>query len=71
MADKLVSKDHEYLLCYQKSNFSAFSGIEKDFNNFSNPDNDPRGEWTKGDLTVGMSMLHLDLSCYVWKTKLI
>ena len=55
MADKLVSKDHEYLLCYQKSKFSSFNGIEKDFKNFSNPDKDPRGDWTKGDLTVGMT----------------
>jgi len=55
MADKLVSKDHEYLLSYQKGNFSSFSGIEKDFRNFINPDNDPRGVWTKGDLTVGMT----------------
>lgn len=55
MADKLVSKDHEYVLCYQKSEFNSFSGVEKDFKSYSNPDNDPRGDWTKGDLTVGMT----------------
>ncbi|KAB2425449.1 hypothetical protein Q73_01320 [Bacillus coahuilensis m2-6] len=55
MADKLVSKDHEYVLCYQKGGFNAFIGTEKDFKSYSNPDNDHRGDWTKGDLTVGMT----------------
>lgn len=55
MADQLVSKDHEYVLCYQKGEFKEFKGMEKNFKSYSNPDNDPRGPWTKGDLTVGMT----------------
>ncbi|WP_425058868.1 hypothetical protein SCACP_35180 [Sporomusa carbonis] len=54
LAEKLISSDHEYIVVYQKSNFIA-NGIPKDFANFSNPDNDPRGEWVAGDLTVGMT----------------
>ena len=49
-----VSLDHEYLTCYAKdvTNFTL-NGVEKDFANYSNPDNDPRGAWTRGDLTCG------------------
>jgi adenine-specific DNA-methyltransferase len=53
LADRLVSTDHEYVVVYQKENFTSL-GIPKDFNNYTNPDNDPRGPWVAGDLTVGM-----------------
>jgi adenine-specific DNA-methyltransferase len=43
--------DHEYLIAYAKSNLFSFLGIEKGFGNYTNPDNDPRGSWTKSDLT--------------------
>lgn len=48
----MISKDHESVLCYTKNieKFS-FKGVKKDYENYSNPDNDPRGKWTKGDLT--------------------
>lgn len=49
------SMDHEYVLSYQKGSLLAFNGIEKDYKGYSNPDNDPRGPWTTGDLTVGMT----------------
>jgi len=55
LSDNNVSTDHEYVLCYQKGNMNIFSGIKKDFKNYSNPDNDPRGSWVLGDLTVGMT----------------
>lgn len=55
LADKLVSKDHEYILCYAKSLFMGFNGNIKDYGAYKNPDNDPEGEWTLGDLTVGMT----------------
>jgi adenine-specific DNA-methyltransferase len=57
MADYLVSTDHEYVLCYAKNQFDSFKGNDKDFSSYSNPDNDPRGDWVKGDLTVGMTNL--------------
>ena len=55
LADNNVSSDHEYVVSYQKGVMDGFNGILKDFKNYSNPDNDPRGEWVLGDLTVGMN----------------
>lgn len=49
------STDHEYVLAYKMEKFTAFRGIDKDYKGYSNPDNDPRGAWTTGDLTVGMT----------------
>jgi adenine-specific DNA-methyltransferase len=54
LADKLVSTDHEYVVAYQKQNYISL-GIPKEFSSYSNPDNDPRGDWVAGDLTVGMT----------------
>jgi adenine-specific DNA-methyltransferase len=54
LADKLISTDHEYVLAYQKLNYISL-GIPKEYSSYSNPDNDPRGEWVPGDLTVGMT----------------
>ena len=55
MCDNNVSTDHEYVICFQKGSLLGFLGNEKDFKNYSNPDNDPRGPWVLGDLTVGMT----------------
>lgn len=46
-----VSADHEYLVCYSRSEGVALRGSEKDVDKFSNPDNDPRGPWRSADLT--------------------
>lgn len=46
-----VSTDHEYIVCYARSDAARFRGAEKDFDKFSNPDNDPRGPWRSADLT--------------------
>lgn len=54
LAERLVSTDHEYVIAYQKQSFTSL-GVPKDFASYSNPDNDPRGAWTTGDLTVGMN----------------
>lgn len=54
LAERLVSTDHEYVITYQKASFTSL-GNAKDFENYSNPDGDPRGDWTAGDLTVGMN----------------
>lgn len=55
MSQNNISIDHEYVVSYFKSNNSEFKGSQKDYKNYSNPDNDPRGSWTLGDLTVGMT----------------
>lgn len=55
MNSSKISVDHEYVVCYQKGGLQEFRGLEKDYKDYSNPDNDPRGDWTTGDLTVGMN----------------
>ncbi len=45
-----LSCDHEYVLVYSKWD-SRLRGQSIDFSKFSNPDNDPRGEWWSADLT--------------------
>jgi adenine-specific DNA-methyltransferase len=49
-----ISIDHEHILIYAGSQF-AFTGAAKDFRQYKNPDNDPRGPWKTGDLTKGHS----------------
>ena len=48
----LFSVDHEYVLAYGQPNFK-FRGEDKDFVQYKNPDNDPRGRWKTGDLGKG------------------
>ncbi len=55
MAEKMVSSDHEYVLAFQREAFPEFIGLDKDYASYRNPDNDPNGPWTLGDLTVGMT----------------
>lgn len=50
-----VSLDHEYVLCIQKTKCNIFRGLAKDYSNYKNPDNDPRGPWIADNLTVGMT----------------
>ena len=52
--DYFLSGDHEHVLAYAKLGF-GFNGSEKPLKIYSNPDNDPRGQWTSGDLTLGFS----------------
>ena len=46
-----VSEDHEYLLCYAKSASQKIRGAKADMGKYSNPDNDPRGDWMSADMT--------------------
>lgn len=55
MDQSKVSTDHEYVLIYNRGSFKPFKGMKKDYKGYSNPDNDPRGPWVPGDLTVGMN----------------
>ncbi len=46
-----VSIDHEYILAYTKTNgLRAFIGADRDVTQYSNPDNDPRGDWTSANM---------------------
>src|SRR6185437_12816621 len=44
-----VSTDHEYVLCYG----NRLRGDARKVEQYSNPDNDPRGDWTSGNM-VGL-----------------
>jgi adenine-specific DNA-methyltransferase len=54
--DDQASTDHEYVVCYKKPG-GALRGIEIDRSKYANPDNDPRGLWTSGNLT-GLANRH-------------
>ena len=49
-----LSVDHEHVLVYGNPGFS-FNGFDKSYEMYSNPDNDPRGDWRIGDITLGFS----------------
>ncbi len=54
---KHFSESHDYILCYAKNLPAAVcNGLPRSAeanDRYSNPDNDPRGPWTSGDLSVG------------------
>lgn len=54
---KHFSESHDYILCYAKSmNSTICNGLPRNNESdsrYSNPDNDERGPWTSGDLSVG------------------
>ncbi|MDP3496184.1 MAG: site-specific DNA-methyltransferase [Candidatus Nitrotoga sp.] len=54
MKTDLFSSDHEYVLTYAAPGF-RFLGVEKTYEGYANPDDDFRGDWIGGDLTVGMN----------------
>ena len=47
-----TSVDHEYVLCYGKSK-GRLAGIERTYDGYTNPDNDPRGPWKADNLSAG------------------
>lgn len=51
-----LSPDHEHVLAYGNPGF-RFSGNEKTYEMYSNPDDDPNGDWRKSDLTLGFNYL--------------
>lgn len=46
-----VSVDHEYLLSYSRMDETRIAGQSTDMSKYSNPDNDPRGDWMSADMT--------------------
>lgn len=49
-----LSVDHEHVLVYGNPGFS-FNGFDKSYEMYSNPDDDPRGDWRPDNLTLGFS----------------
>ena len=52
--EAFFSDNHEHVLIFAKPGF-RFGGTEKSLSMYGNPDFDPRGDWTSGDLTVNVS----------------
>ncbi|PZT99702.1 MAG: site-specific DNA-methyltransferase [Brevundimonas sp.] len=52
--EAFFSDNHEHILVYAKPGF-RFGGTVKSLSMYGNPDQDPRGDWTSGDLTVNVS----------------
>lgn len=50
------STDHEYVLAYANAGFS-FKGFEKTFQTYSNPDKDPKGDWSSDSLSCAKNYL--------------
>ena len=54
---KHFSESHDYILCCAKNlNAAVCNGLPRNAeanDRYNNPDNDPRGPWTSGDLSVG------------------
>jgi adenine specific DNA methylase Mod len=46
-----ASKDHDYLICYGNSETARILGKDSDKTKYSNPDNDPNGDWMSADMT--------------------
>ncbi len=53
ISDNNTSIEHEHIFCFQKKESLKFLGVSRDRKNYTNPDNDPRGDWAKHPLDVG------------------
>jgi len=55
--NKFASCNHDFILCYARQiDFLSWYGLPRNQEadtRYANPDNDPRGPWTSGDLSVG------------------
>jgi adenine-specific DNA-methyltransferase len=49
-----LSQNHEHILVYASAHFS-FGGSKRDVDQYQNPDEDSRGAWSSGPLTLGFS----------------
>ncbi len=59
-----ASIDHEYIICYIKnSENKALKGSERKTEQYSNPDNDYRGDWASGNM-VGLLPENLRPNCH-------
>ena len=59
-----ASTDHEYIVCYSKNcEHKALKGSERKVEQYSNPDNDPRGDWASGNM-VGLLPENLRPNCH-------
>ncbi|PIZ73856.1 site-specific DNA-methyltransferase [Candidatus Peregrinibacteria bacterium CG_4_10_14_0_2_um_filter_43_11] len=50
-ARNFASIDHDYVICYGRSEQAILNGTEKNFTAYKNPDKDLRGDWATDNLT--------------------
>jgi len=55
---KIISQNHDFILIYCKQDFNSFElnklpRTDNATSRYKNPDNDKRGPWTSGDISVG------------------
>lgn len=59
---QMVTSIHEYVLVYARNGqYFKFNGIERTTDDFSNPDNDPRGLWRKEALVSTISQKSFEI----------
>lgn len=59
-----ASNDHEYIICYSKNNEEkALKGSERKTEQYTNPDDDERGDWASGNM-VGILPENLRPNCH-------
>jgi adenine-specific DNA-methyltransferase len=55
--DKIIGTQHDYILCYQKSDINGLTLRERNAEQiarYRNPDSHPKGPWTPGDLMANV-----------------
>ena len=64
----MVINNHDYVVCYQKENLVA-RGVDRDDEQFSNPDNDPRGPWKADNMksTVSPNYFEIEMPGTGWR----
>lgn len=59
-----ASNDHEYVICYSRNNENkSLKGSERKTEQYTNPDNDIRGDWASGNM-VGILPENLRPNCH-------
>lgn len=64
--DRIIGRNHEYILCYGKTEFYELNLLprtENTLNRYSNPDNDKNGPWAAADLSANGKGGRLVKSC--------
>ncbi|EKD57739.1 MAG: hypothetical protein ACD_57C00162G0001 [uncultured bacterium] len=64
--DRVIGRNHEYILCYGKSEsyeLNLLPRTESTLSRYSNPDNDPNGPWSSADLSANGKGGRLVKSC--------
>lgn len=61
--ESFLSKNHEHILLFGRSGF-RFSGTKKSYEDYTNPDDDPRGDWQSDNLTQSKTAVERENSYF-------